>query len=120
MKQFLSIIFALLLISAVQAQTPIIKGKVTGANDNEALPGVSVVIKGTQRGTTTNADGAFQIEVPDASTVLVFSFVGYKSVEEAVGSRTEIAVKFAPENKSLEEVVVVVMVRRASGQLPGL
>jgi len=108
MKQFFCIIFALTLLSqAIYAQSPTVKGKVTGANDNEALPGVSVVIKGTQRGTTTSAEGTFQLEIPDASTVLVFSFVGYKSVEEAVGSRSDISVKLSPENKSLEEVVVV-------------
>jgi TonB-dependent starch-binding outer membrane protein SusC len=108
MKQLLRIILAcLLVIPAVHAQTLSVKGRVTGVSDADPLPGVSVVIKGTQRGTTTNSDGAFQIDVPDQATVLVFSFVGYKSVEETVGSRTDIGVKLTPENKSLEEVVVV-------------
>lgn len=108
MKQLLRIILAcLLVIPAVQAQTLSVKGRVTGVSDADPLPGVSVVIKGTQRGTTTNSDGAFQIDVPDQTTVLVFSFVGYKSVEETVGSRTDISIRLTPENKSLEEVVVV-------------
>lgn len=108
MKQLLRIILVCLLVApAVHAQTLSVKGRVTGVSDADPLPGVSVVIKGTQRGTTTNSDGAFQIDVPDQATVLVFSFVGYKSVEETVGARTDIGVRLVPENKSLEEVVVV-------------
>lgn len=108
MKQLLRIILAcLLVVPAVHAQTLSVKGRVTGVSDADPLPGVSVVIKGTQRGTTTNSDGTFQIDVPDQATVLVFSFVGYKSVEETVGSRVDIGVRLTPENKSLEEVVVV-------------
>jgi TonB-linked SusC/RagA family outer membrane protein len=108
MKTILRIILACLLtVPALHAQTVAVKGRVTGVSDADALPGVSVVIKGTQRGTTTNADGSFQLEVPGPSTVLVFSFVGYKSIEETVGNRTDINVQISPENKSLEEVVVV-------------
>ncbi|HEY1021005.1 MAG TPA: SusC/RagA family TonB-linked outer membrane protein, partial [Flavisolibacter sp.] len=108
MKQLLRIMLVcLLVVPVVHAQTLSVKGRVTGVSDADPLPGVSVVIKGTQRGTTTNSDGAFQIDVPDQATVLVFSFVGYKSVEETVGARTDIGVRLVPENKSLEEVVVV-------------
>ncbi|MCE7072246.1 TonB-dependent receptor [Dyadobacter sp. CY327] len=108
MKRILPIILALILaVPVVNAQNLAVKGSVTGVNDTDPLPGVSVVIKGTQRGTTTGADGKFQIEVPSQETVLVFSFVGYQSVEETVGSRTEISVKLNSESKSLEEMVVV-------------
>ena len=108
MKQLLRIMLVCLLaVPPGYAQTLSVKGRVTGVSDADPLPGVSVVIKGTQRGTTTNSDGAFQIDVPDRATVLVFSFVGYKSVEETVGVRTDIGVRLVPENKSLEEVVVV-------------
>lgn len=108
MKHYLRIILALLLaVPVANAQTLTVKGRVTGISDTDLLPGVSVVIKGTQRGTTTNSEGAFQIDVPGPTTVLVFSFVGYKSVEETVGNRAEVSVKISPENKSLEEVVVV-------------
>lgn len=108
MKHLLRIILAcLLVVPVVHAQSLTVKGRVTGVSDTDPLPGVSVVIKGTQRGTTTNADGAFQIDVPDQATVLVFSFVGYKSVEETVGSRADISIRLSPENKSLEEVIVV-------------
>ena len=108
MKRILPIILAFILAApVVNAQSFAVKGSVTGVSDTDPLPGVSVVIKGTQRGTTTGADGAFQIEVPNQETVLVFSFVGYQSVEETVGSRTDISVKLISESKSLEEMVVV-------------
>ncbi|MCF2501865.1 TonB-dependent receptor [Dyadobacter sp. CY107] len=108
MRKLLPIILAFILaVPVVNAQSFAVKGSVTGVNDTDPLPGVSVVIKGTQRGTTTGSDGTFQIEVPNAETVLVFSFVGYQSVEETVGSRSDISVKLVSESKSLEEMVVV-------------
>jgi TonB-linked SusC/RagA family outer membrane protein len=83
---------------------------VTGTVSDEngaTLPGVSVVVKGTQKGTTTNADGTFSIGVADASSVLVFSYVGYLSQEVAIGARTQLNVSLKADNKSLEEVVVI-------------
>lgn len=84
----------------------LINGKVSDENGG-GLPGVSVVIKGTTRGTTTNADGQFQLDVPSNTTVLVFSFVGYASQELEVGTQTSININLAPEDKVLSEVVVV-------------
>ena len=64
MKQYLCmLLISFWVMPDVQAQSRIIKGNVTGANDNQALPGVSVVIKGTQKGTITNAEGIYQLEV---------------------------------------------------------
>ncbi|WP_246168822.1 SusC/RagA family TonB-linked outer membrane protein [Rudanella paleaurantiibacter] len=80
------------------------------SESNEALPGVSVVIKGTTRGTTTDAEGAFRLGIPDenaANTTLVFSFVGYTNQEVVVGNRSVIDVQLAPDQKLLNEVVVV-------------
>lgn len=73
----------------------------------EGLPGVSVVLKGTQKGTTTNAEGKFTVSVPDENAVLIFSFVGYESKEVVVGNQSTIEVSLPTDNKSLEEVVVV-------------
>ena len=73
----------------------------------ELLPGVSVILKGTQRGTTTDIDGAFTINVPDSQGALVFSFVGYVSQEIVIGNQTKIEIKMASESKSLDEIVVV-------------
>jgi TonB-linked SusC/RagA family outer membrane protein len=109
MKQFYALILALILGSSglVSAQSRTIKGTVTGENDKQALPGVSVVIKGTQKGTITDADGNYQLDGADATTVLVFSFVGYIPKEVPVGSQTSISVALVQEDKSLEEIVVV-------------
>src|SRR5690606_17322583 len=72
-------------------------GKVTDEND-VGLPGVNVLLKGTQRGTSTQVDGTFQLEIPDnaADAILVFSFVGYTTEELPVGNRTAFLVKFTP------------------------
>ncbi|WP_460941643.1 TonB-dependent receptor [Spirosoma daeguense] len=76
----------------------------------EGLPGVSVVIKSTTRGTTTDADGKYRLNVADTdlpNATLVFSFVGYESQEVVLGNRTSVDVQLSPDNKSLDEVVVV-------------
>ncbi|WP_288428303.1 TonB-dependent receptor [uncultured Spirosoma sp.] len=73
----------------------------------EGMPGVSVVIKNTTRGTTTDVNGKFSLTVPNESTVLVFSFVGYLNQEVTVGKQTALTIQLAPDDKSLDEVVVV-------------
>lgn len=73
----------------------------------EFLPGVSVILKGTQRGTTTDIDGAFTINVPDNQGALVFSFVGYVSQEIVLSNQTKFEIKLVSESKSLDEIVVV-------------
>ncbi len=83
-----------------------VRGKVTD-DQNEGLPGVNIVIKGTQHGTTTNAEGQYEISVPNENSTLIFSFVGYVSQEVPVGSRTSIDVLLKTDQKALEEVVVV-------------
>ena len=86
-----------------------ISGKVLD-EASQGLPGVSIVLKGTQTGTTTSGDGDFQLDLPDASVanaVLVFSFVGYKSQEIVLGSQTALVVNMALEDKSLQEIVVI-------------
>ncbi|WP_345243311.1 TonB-dependent receptor [Nibrella saemangeumensis] len=71
------------------------------------LPGVSVAVKGTMRGTVTDANGSFSISVPDRNAVLVFSFVGYEPQEITVGDRSTLNVRMNTDVKSLNEVVVV-------------
>lgn len=88
------------------AAEQVVTGKVTDER-GESLPGVNVVIKNTTRGTTTDATGSFKFTVPSEATVLVFSFVGYKTAEEVVGSRSNFTVVLTADNKSLKEVVVV-------------
>ncbi|GAB3325957.1 TonB-dependent receptor [Larkinella ripae] len=90
-------------------ETPVdqtVAGKVTDEK-GEGLPGVSVLIKGTSRGTTTDVEGAYRLVVPDQNATLVFSYVGYASQELVVGGRTTIDLTLSVSDKSLDEVVVV-------------
>jgi TonB-linked SusC/RagA family outer membrane protein len=85
----------------------IVKGKVTEAESKQPLPGVNVLVKGTQTGTSTDGNGNYSIEVPDGSSTLVFSFVGYESQQAQVGNLSEINISMKTDLKSLEEVLVV-------------
>lgn len=90
----------------VFAQGLQVKGVVTSADDGQPIPGVSVVVKGTTTGMITDLDGKYTLSAPVNST-LVFSFVGMKTQEIAVGGRTTINVVLASEQTDIDEVVVV-------------
>ena len=101
-KLLLSMMLMFLLVSSAWAQRTI-TGTVTSADG--ALPGATVQIKGTQQGTTTDAQGSYSLTVPEGTETLVYRFVGYRTVEETVGSRTVIDVTMV--DGTLESVVVV-------------
>ncbi|MGV3642342.1 MAG: SusC/RagA family TonB-linked outer membrane protein [Adhaeribacter sp.] len=96
----------LLAVTSAWAQGLAVKGKVT-SETGEGLPGVTVVVKGTTNGASTDGTGNFSLNVPSGATTLVVSFVGYVTQEVAVNNRSTINVSLAPDAKSLEEVVVV-------------
>ncbi|PWJ57901.1 TonB-linked SusC/RagA family outer membrane protein [Dyadobacter jejuensis] len=83
-----------------------VTGKVTDEK-GDGLPGVSIVEKGTPNGTTTNVEGEFSMKVAGEASVLSLSFIGYVSQEVTIGSQTSLMVKMLPEDKSLEELVVI-------------
>ncbi|TLV03940.1 SusC/RagA family TonB-linked outer membrane protein [Dyadobacter luticola] len=83
-----------------------IKGKVADKK-GEGLPGVNVIIKGSERGTTTDVNGTFSIDVPGESAILIFSYVGYVTAELNVGSKSQIDVVLQEDSKSLDELVVI-------------
>jgi TonB-linked SusC/RagA family outer membrane protein len=83
-----------------------ITGLVTD-DKNEPLPGVSIVVKGTQRGTTSDSQGQFSLGVPDGVATLVLSFVGYIAKEVIIGNQTRLTVSMSVDDKTLSEVVVV-------------
>lgn len=89
-----------------QTDGHVVSGTVTDAL-NSALPGVSVIIKGTTTGTTTDADGKFVLKVERAESVLVFSFVGYRSSEVRVGEQTTFNIVLEDDISTLQEVVVI-------------
>jgi TonB-linked SusC/RagA family outer membrane protein len=83
-----------------------ITGKVTD-NSGQALPGVSILLKGTTTGTVTDPAGKYALSTPEGSGTLVFSFVGYTTEEIAIDNRTTIDVSLVEDIKALSEVVVV-------------
>ena len=89
------------------AQNITVKGKVTSQDDGTGLPGVSIVVKGTSIGTTTDAEGQFSLNAPDQNAVLVFSFIGYKTQEVVVGTQTTFDIAMTSDVETLSEVVVV-------------
>ena len=82
------------------AQTIPVTGLVKDGTSNEPLPGVTIQVKGTTTGTSTNADGTYAITVPEGAATLVFSYVGYTVQEVAVNNRTVINV--SPQRRSRE------------------
>ncbi len=91
----------------VTLQSITITGRVTASDNNEALPGVNVVVKGTSQGTVTDVNGNFRIDAPGAQSILVFSSVGYLSEEVTIGTRSVINMGLSPDVTALEELVVV-------------
>jgi TonB-linked SusC/RagA family outer membrane protein len=106
MKRITSILVFLVFIGCLAfSQEVQITGTITSAEDGSVLPGVSVLVKGTQKGTTTDVDGKYKIAVtPDAT--LVFDFVGMQSQEVAVGQQTVINLAMESETLAVNEVVV--------------
>jgi len=108
MKKILQLsTFLLLLIPSigVMAQDRIVTGKVTSTEDGSALPGVNVLVKGTSNGTVTDGQGSYSLSVPPSSTLL-FSFVGFTTVEMVVGSQSVIDMKLTADIRQLSEIVV--------------
>jgi len=84
----------------------IVRGKVVDEK-GDGLPGVSVVLKGSQRGVITDAGGKYEISTGETNAILIFSFVGYLPKEEIVGNRSTVDISLLVDTKALEEVVVI-------------
>lgn len=105
-KLNLLLVFMLLTVMQVLAQRTI-TGTVTGKDDGQGIPGVSVSIKGTTQGTTTDINGKYSLSVPGETSVLVYSFVGMKKVEFPVPASGVLNVVMESEAIDVEGVVVV-------------
>jgi TonB-linked SusC/RagA family outer membrane protein len=106
-KRFLFCSFLLLLgTSAAHGQSDFtVRGIVTDGQNGEPLPGTNVVLEGTNRGTTTDSEGRYSLQVPERKGTLVFSFVGYATREIPINGSSEINVTLEPGVRA-EEVVV--------------
>ncbi|MBT1712160.1 von Willebrand factor type A domain-containing protein [Fulvivirgaceae bacterium PWU5] len=108
MKTRIYLLGAMLLLPVMAfSQSRTITGKVTGATDSLPIPGVSVTHKGTTTGSVTDGSGTYSITVPDNKTILVFSFIGYKTQEVPMGISNVINVTLEVDAMALDEVVVV-------------
>ncbi len=103
-KSYLFLFLFATSFGVIHAQSITVKGKVTSGAD--ALPGVTVLVKGTSNGTSTDFDGNYEIKV-NGTDVLVFSSIGYATKEVSVDNRTEINVVLKEDAAALDEVVVI-------------
>jgi TonB-linked SusC/RagA family outer membrane protein len=112
MKIFLLICLAMasmLLSGELRAQERTVSGRVTSSEDGSPLPGVSVVLKGTTTGAVTDADGFYRLSVPSTGGTLVFTFIGLRSEEVEIGSRTTVDIQMIQDVTQLSEVVVTAL-----------
>ena len=105
LRSFLLLAIVMLGSFSSFAQDRKVSGKVSGT-DSQGIPGVSILVKGTNTGATTDVNGAFSVTVKSATAVLNISAVGYKSQSITVGSQSSINVTLAEDNSQLDEVIV--------------
>ena len=105
LRSFLLLAIVMLGSFSSFAQDRKVSGKVSGT-DSQGIPGVSILVKGTNTGATTDVNGAFSVTVKSASAVLNISAVGYKAQTITVGSQSSINVTLAEDNSQLDEVIV--------------
>ena len=91
-----------------------ISGRITDGETGEVLPGASILIEGTARGTVTGLDGDYTLLVPGGETILTYSFLGYVDQQITVGDQRTINIRLVPDITSLDEVVITV---QAKGQI---
>jgi TonB-dependent SusC/RagA subfamily outer membrane receptor len=102
----MSLMLMFTLFHQVMAQTRTISGKVTDQTNGGGLPGVTVLLKGTTTGVSTNADGNFSLGVPASGGTLTFSSIGFITQEQPIGNSAVISVAMVTDMKQLNEVVV--------------
>jgi TonB-linked SusC/RagA family outer membrane protein len=108
MKKLLLALILLMFLgsTAVWAQTRVITGNVSSASGEGPIPGVTVSVKGTTIGAITDAEGNYKITVPANANTLVFSYIGLKSLEVAIGNQSVVNAKMESDIVGLNEVVV--------------
>ncbi len=101
------LMFVMLLSFNANAQSLEVSGTVVDDNTQEPLPGVTIVVKGTTTGTTSDIDGNFAITVNSADATLMFSFIGYETQEIAVQGQATLAIRLKSETRDIDEVMVI-------------
>ena len=96
----------LLSVGSTHAQGKIVSGRVTSDGNNSPLAGISVLVKGTNIGVSSDAQGRYSLTIPKANATIVFSFTGYTTQEIDVSDKKVVNVQMAADLKELSEVVV--------------
>ncbi len=112
------LVILLFFTSMTTANAATVNGTVTGA-DNTPLAGVSVTLKGGTAGASTNAEGKYSVTVPDLKGTLIFSFIGYSTLEMAINGRGTVNVNLTETSNQLNDVVVVGYGRQKKVNLVG-
>lgn len=105
----MSLMLTLTLFQHAMAQTRTISGRVTDQKSGDGLPGVTVLLKGTTSGVSTNADGGYTLTIPENGTTLTFSSVGMATQERPIGKESQINVVLLQDTRELSEVVVTAL-----------
>src|SRR6185312_4711130 len=105
-RRLIVILSLIFFTGAVFGQTRQVTGKVVGNENDSAIVGATVTVKGRKVGTATGPDGSFSIAVPPNAT-LVISYVGFVPKEIPVGNRSNFNIRLVAENQSIQQVVVI-------------
>lgn len=119
LKRTLFLLLSFAFVLSINAQEKTITGIVKSKTDGLTLPGVNVLVKGTNTGASTDFDGNYSISVSKENAILVFSYVGYKSIEIPVGSSNQINAQLEEDLAALDEVLVVGYGTRKKSDLTG-
>ncbi len=104
-KLFFNILVSFTVVCFAQAQQ--VSGTITEAETGAPLPGATVLVKGTNNGTTTDFDGVFQLSNVSGTATLVVSYIGFKTQEIAVNNATELSIALTAEANVLDEIVMI-------------
>ncbi len=115
------VVLFFLLFNAAEsvAQQISISGKVVSEEDGLPMPGINIVVKGTNSGTVTDISGFYRLAVPEGDVTLIFSFIGFETQEFKVGARSTVDIVMKPDQKQLEEIVVTGYREENRRALPG-
>jgi len=121
MKKILFLLIGIMLVSIVHAQTVTLSGSVLSAEDNQPMPGVTIVVEGTTIGTVTSFEGTFSLDVPDDVSTLIFSFVGMatQNYEIDFANPTSIQIMLEADYLHLDEIIVTGYVTRVKNSITG-
>ncbi len=118
MKRLLLSLLVALIAMSVSAQRKV-DGQISDRSTGESLVGATVVLKGSNKGTTSSIDGTFSIAAPSESSVLIVTYTGYETQEVTVGSQAKISIQMVPSATLVEEVVVIGYGKQIKSTLTG-